>query len=352
MHLERTIALGLALAGTLAAAAPALAADEPPDVVAEMKAAGFSDAEITTAGAGGIVTRLLPQREDNAAFVTGVTRIAAPAEALADDVRTVEGLRRSRTLQIGLFETPPTIGDLRPLVLESQDLDDLHRCRVGDCDIQVGRHAMDAIRAVDWEARDARERAAQLTKEIFVAQVAAYLEHGSSGMAIYDNNVPPESVAAGFEQLLRDRPSLVRGDPAFYRYLLEFPDGVRPPHVDNFLYWSKEKLRRPVVSLVHVCLQRSGDGGQTRYVIAMKHIYDSHYFLAYSEFLTVLPGPPGTGFYLVRSVRVMIDPPRGWLRGLLLNRIKGAMREQLAGDLRLTKVRLESLPGARPQSQQ
>jgi hypothetical protein len=330
------------LVASIAAGLPVAAQDAPRELVAEFRAAGFSDAQITTVKAGGIVTRILPQRDDNAVFVTGAVRIAASDNALADGVRSMEVLRRGRTLQIGRFGTPPTMEDIQPLALERRDLDDLRSCGVGDCDVQIGRHAMELSHAIDWEAADARERAAQLTRGILLAQVRAYLEQGSSAMATYDDNYPPESVASSFEQIMRDSRSLVQGNPAFYRYLLDFPNGPPPPNVENFLYWSKEKLRRPVVSVVHVSLQHVEERGRTRSYVAMKHIYDSHYFLAYAEFLTSIPEPGDTkGFYLVRSIRALIDPPRGWLRGLLLGRIKSAMRDELAKDLRRTKAHLE-----------
>ena len=102
------------------------------------------------------------------------------------------------------------------------------------------------------------------------------------------------------------------------------------------------------MSIVHLCAQRVDDHGRTSYRIAMKHIYDSHYFLGYAEFLAAIPELDATeGFYLVRSIRAVIDPPRGWLRGFLLGRIKAAMRDELAKDLQRTRTRLESrsIPG-------
>jgi hypothetical protein len=335
--------LGLALVGAVAAVLPAFAQDAGGEFVAQMRDAGFSNAQIAEARAGGIVTRILPQREDNAAFVTGVARIAAPAEAFAEGIRHIESLRSGgRMLQIGRFRMPPTTEDLQALVVEARDLDDLRRCRVGDCDVQIGRHAMELLHAVDWKADDARERAAERTKEILVAQVKAYLNEGSAAMAIYDDNDTPESVRSALEQILATSPGVVRDNPAFYRYFLEFPGSARPPDVEDIFYWSKEQVRKPVTSLVHVCLQRVEENGRASYCVAMKHIYDSHYFLGYAEFLKALPEPGGAGgFYLVRSIRALIDPPRGWLRGLLLGKIKKAMRDALAQDLQRTKSRLE-----------
>ena len=205
---------------------------------------------------------------------------------------------------------------------------------------------METAHGIDGKGNDARARASQVMKELLVGHVTAYLQRGSSAMAVYNNNDRPESVASGFEQILRDSPKTVRNNPGFYRYLLEFPNMAPPPTVEDFFYWSKENVRKPVVSLVHVCLARLEDHGQPSYLIGMKHIYDSHYFLAYGEFLSVLPEPGGAkGLYLVRSIRALIDPPRGWLRGFLLGKIKGAMRDQLAKDLLRTRRRLESAPG-------
>ncbi len=103
------------------------------------------------------------------------------------------------------------------------------------------------------------------------------------------------------------------------------------------------RATRPIVSIVHVFIQHVSEGGRTRYDIALEHVYDSHFFLAYVEFMTLLPDPrTDDGFYLLRSVRALINPPRGWLRGILLQRIKRAMREQLAEDMAETKRALEA----------
>ena len=48
-------------------------------------------------------------------------------------------------------------------------------------------------------------------------------------------------------------------------------------------------------------------------------------------------------FYLVAAVRARIDPPRK-LRGFLLGKIKGSMKDALATDVRATRQRLEAAP--------
>jgi len=129
-------------------------------------------------------------------------------------------------------------------------------------------------------------------------------------------------------------------DPDFWHYLLAFPEATLPG-VESFVYWSKDKIRKPVVSIVHACIQRVEKGGSS-YFIALKHIYDSHYYMANAEFLTLVPDRGAkTGFFLVHSLRARIDPPRK-LRAVLLGKIKGAMRDELVELLQGTKDRLEA----------
>lgn len=307
-----------------------------------MKKLGFSEAEIADMDAGKEVSRIVPEPDDNEASVVGVVRINAREEALVEGIRRIETFRNGDpVLQIGRFGTPPGLEDLRPLVFEAQDLDDLSRCKVGDCDVKVGTRALELARKVDWKAPDARVRASQLIKEAMVQLAAAYLDQGSSAMAVYNDNDVPESVAAEVDKILQNSPNLMRYNPEFLAYLRDFPKGTLP-NVESFLYWSKEKVRKPVVSVAHVCIQKVMRGEDTGYFIAIKHVYDSHYFLANTEFLTLVPeGGERKGFYLVHFIRARVDPPRKF-RGTLLGKVKGAMRDALDADLGRTKARLEA----------
>jgi hypothetical protein len=333
--------LGLRMVVVLAAGVSAAAEELPGELQAYLSGTGFPASEIAELRAGGVITRLLPQPDDNAAFVVGVARVRAPQEALVDGIRDIEMLRKGgRVLQIGRFGTPPSIEDVQPLIVETRDLDDLHKCRIGDCDIKLDAATIASARQIDWNAADAGAQASQAMKLALVAQAKDYLARGAEGMPVYRDNDPAESTAGEFAKLLQGGPQLIPENPDFYRYLLEFPNGSLPS-VENFLYWSKEKLRKPVVSVVHVCLQRVERDGAESYFIALKHVYDSHYFLAYAEFLSLAPGPAGTGeFYLVRSVRARIDPPR-FMRGLLLGKVKREMRRALGEDLSRMQSRLE-----------
>jgi hypothetical protein len=320
-------------------------ASEPSsDLETYLISVGFSTAEIAQMRAGSAIARVLPQPDDDAAFVVGVARIDAEDEALVEAMRSIETFRKGeRVIEAGRFGTPPSIEDLQLLVFDRQDLEDFRKCRIGDCDIKLDAETIALARKLDWSASDSKAQASRLLKLALVAQVQGYLERGAAGMAVYHDKETPQSTAAEFAKLLQGSPRLIHDD-SFQRYLLEFP-GETLPNVENFVYWSKEKIRKPVVSVVHVCLQRVERDGGASYFIALKHIYDSHFFPSYAEFLTVIPCPgPARGFYLIRSVRARIDRPR-WFGGMVLGKIKREMRGALTRDLMRTKRRLEA---ARP----
>jgi len=313
----------------------------PAEARAYLKSASFSDAEIAAVERGGVVSRIVPRKEDNDVFIVGVVRIAAPAEALVAAIQRIETLRnRLPIVQIGRFSTPPRVEDLDGLTFETKDLEALRTCRVGDCDLKVGSRAMEAARRVDWKASDAYAQASRVLKDLIVAQVTSYVRDGSSAMAVYNDNANPESTANEVAKIVESEPTPLGFGPDLLRQVLDFPKTALP-NVESFVYWSKEKTRKTVVSVAHVSIETVPRETGAVCVVAMKHLYDSHYFLANMEFLTLLPdGADKPGFTLVHVLRARVDPPRSF-RGMLLGKMREGMREAIATDLQTTRSRIE-----------
>lgn len=342
MLFRRATPILVLLVGLGSAARAQSASGEPP---AYMRKIGFQDGEIADLNAGKVVARVVPEKDDNEAFVVAVARIRARPEALVDALRKIETFRTSgRVLQIGRFASPPRSEDVRALVFDADDLDDFSKCRAGSCEIQAPAQAMELAHQVDWKSSDAHAKASELLRQALVRLAQTYLDQGSSGLVVYDNNATPVSVRSEIDKILQNSPNLMSYNAEFLQHLIDFPKGSLPD-VEDYLCWSKEKLLKPVVSVAHVCIQRVTRGSDTGYFIAIKHIYDSHYFLADTEFLTLVPDTTDKSrFYLVDVVRARIDPPRK-LRGFLLGKIKGSMKDALATDLKATRQRLESTAG-------
>jgi hypothetical protein len=318
----------------------------PPEARAYLRSVGFTDVDFVSLEGGGVVSRIVPRKEDNDAFIVGAVRIAAPAEALIAALQKIETLRnRLPIVQIGRFSTPPRIEDLDGLTFETKDLDALRACRVGDCDLKVGTAAMEAARTVDWKASDAYARASHVLKELIVGRVARYLQEGPSGMAVYNDNEIPESTAAEVAKIVGSEPPPPGFTPDFLKHVLDFPASALPG-IESFVYWSKEKTRKTVVSVAHVSIQTIPRDPGPAYAVAMKHLYDSHYFLGEMEFLTLLPeAADKPRFTLIHVLRARVDPPRSF-RGMLLGKMREGMREAIATDLQATRSRVES--GATP----
>jgi hypothetical protein len=303
-----------------------------------MKGVGFSDADISSLDRGPVV-RVVPRKDDNDVFVVGVVRIAAPPASLVDALKRIETFRdRPPILEIGRFSSPPRIEDLTTLSFDARDLDLLRACKLGDCDIKVDAGTIELARRIDWKARDAYFEAARLMKGVMLAQATRYLQEGALAMTVYNDNEVPEPSASETVALLEGDPKLLQFTPEFLKAFLDFPNGGLPS-VENFIYWSKEKTRKTVVSIAHVAIDSGLPG--TGYRVAMKHLYDSHFFLANLEFLTLVPEEGGaSAFTLVHVLRARVDPPRSF-RGMILGKIRVGMRDALDQDLGATKRRLE-----------
>lgn len=305
-----------------------------------LKSVGFTDAELASFDKGAAVTKILTTKEDLDAAVIGAIRVNASPATLVERVRTLDAFRKSATvLQIGRFSSPPKIEDLAGLTIDESELKDFEECKVGSCDLKLGSGAMELAKKIDWKAPDAKVKASALLKQAFLDGVNAYLSNGTMGL--YVDNAAPESVVEGLKKILADSPYLVAHDATFGQYVLDFPKASLPG-AESILYWSKDKLRKPVVSLHHLVIFKKGEGAATTYLVADKHVYDSHYFLATVDFVGLVPGAdPAKGFSLVYLTRTRIDPPTKF-RGTLLGKIKGGMKDAIADKLTNGKKNLEA----------
>ncbi len=116
--------------------------------------------------AGSVIARVLPQKDDDAAFVVGVARIEATDEALVEGIRSTETFRGGEgVIETGRFGTPPSVEDLQPLVFDRQDLEDLRKSRIGDCDcprwfggMLLGKIRREIRSALSWDLMRTKRR--------------------------------------------------------------------------------------------------------------------------------------------------------------------------------------------------
>jgi hypothetical protein len=138
------------------------------------------------------------------------------------------------------------------LRLPNDDLDDLRRCRVGDCDVKLGEQALKRFRSeIDWTAPNARVAANALMQRLAFEYVTRYLDGGNEHLAVYRDNARPTFVAQEFRTMVDQMPVLTTYMPNMRRYLLEYPR-VTIPDATSFLYWQETEfgLKPTIVSAI------------------------------------------------------------------------------------------------------
>jgi len=185
--------------------------------------------------------------------------------------------------------------------------------------------------------------------DVLTAQLGFDEFLGERVLVTVDLNTAADTQAGRAESATRrcaDRHSIrtVRRSPGLRQYSDAFPRDSGP-HVENFIYWSKEAFgMKPVIAATHTTIWR-GTGGTGDATILAKQIYASHYLDA-SISLTVLMKdgrPEPRGVFVVYQNRSLVDLLQGGFLGPLRRSIaRSRTKDGLAGQLEGLKKRLEA----------
>jgi len=312
---------------------------------------GLTTEEEARLDRGEVVTRSLPAPESEDVAGLAVVRVAVSRETFLQRFRVIETFKRaSAVLQVGRFGAPPRLEDLAGLAIDRADLDAIGDCRPGDCHIALTAADMERRRQeLDATRPGFRERAARWYRERLVAVVADYLARGNTALPVYASRRRPIPVAEHLATLVGNSRCLRDHAPELRRYLLEFP-AARPPGVEEFVYWSKEKVGpKPVISLTHVVMHHD-PGRPERTVIASKQLYASHYFEA-SLGLTVVIDDAGAdgrpGLLMAYMNHSRSDAFTGFLGPLRRAIVRSRLRSGAQETLLAMRTTLEDRPQPR-----
>ena len=309
------------------------------------KEIGLADSDLTAMDRGQAVAKSLRTKASKEIAVLGVVQVRVPKEFFLDEFRDIARFKKSEFVtQIGRFSEPPRPEDLEALTLERSDLDGLTTCRVGKCDMKLPGPFIARLRAeVDWNSPNHEARANAVWREVFVDYINAYLARGHEALAAYEHRKASIDPVEEFRTLLRQSLHVYGDMPALHEYLQEFPNATLP-HVENFVYWSKEHFGlKPVINLTHVAIYRPPTtGGEV--LIASKNIYSSHYIDA-SLGLTVLvdcQADEGAAcLYLMYLNRSRIDALGGAFGKIKHAIVAGKQRQGMVTLMTKLKTRLE-----------
>ena len=291
--------------------------------------------------AGHPVTQFLEADPSREVAVFGAVWIAAPASRYVAALRDIERFESGGGFLVTKkISTPAVLADFGALRLPPDDVADLRRCRVGDCEIKLSEASLLRVKKeIDWSKPNATAQAEALARQLALGYVTGYLAGGNAKLAVYRDGDRPTFVAQEFTPMIDRLPSLTVYLPAVRRALLEYPNGQQPGS-ESFLYWQEAKFGlKPTIRINHVTITPEANGTA---VITSKMLYASHYFWSALELRVLVPDKSrGEGFWYISTNRSRSDGLSGFVGSLIRGKVRSEADKAMQAALRITKTRME-----------
>ena len=99
-----------------------------------------------------VIAKILETNNKNEVAVVGVVWIEAPVQEFVNRQKDIESFETGdAVLAVQKISRPPRLADFAKLTFPKDDLDDLSKCRVGDCPVKVDEPGLIRLHAeVDW----------------------------------------------------------------------------------------------------------------------------------------------------------------------------------------------------------
>lgn len=264
---------------------------------------GLTTQELESISAGEPVVKIQETEDRAEVIMFGAVYVDSTPEAFVELYRDLDQLGENEEyLGIGAFQNPPRSSDLRQFTLAESDFDDLRKCKVGDCNVQLSADGIEAVEKIDWSAANAEAQVNQLFREGVLKAVVANQQQGNEALGIYMNKDYALDVDKTFRQLLSRVDGLAGTLPDLYQYLTGYPNAELSNHEDYF-YWEKVSFGvKPTLRVNHVVIQDRSELDRGGIVVVNKQLWASHYFQsAFDLWLCVEDeaGPAKKGFFLV-----------------------------------------------------
>ena len=282
------------------------------------------------------VVRLVPTTDKSEVAVTGVVNTNASAEEFLRQYRdSMVRKNNAAILAIGSFSREPSLADLADLTLETDDIDDLKECVVGDCQIKLSAPMIERFRReIDWSAPDYQLRVTNLFKEMLLAYVKDYRARGEAALIEYNDKRDRINVATEHRELTSAAGYIAR-------YLSDANSGLQL--TEEALVWSKIKFGlKPVIAVNHISIYKRNSDVGPHVLVASKQIYANHYFNAFLA-LTAFVNVPGAtnGSYLVYENRSRADGLEGPFGKIKRGVVEKKALEGLRGIIAQSRASLE-----------
>jgi hypothetical protein len=299
----------------------------------------FNESDFVTLERDQAVVRLGPVSDKREVAVLGILNVQAGADEFLRSYR--DGMTRKNNaaiLEIGSFAREPGLADLQNLTFETQDIEDLKECAVGDCEVKLSASMIERFRKeVNWQAPDYSLKATQLYKQMLLDYVRDYRVRGEEALIEYNDKRTGIDLAAE-QRVLNTAPGYISHVLATQSDLLLIEDA---------LVWSKIKFGlKPVIAINHILIYRRDREVGPQVVVASNQIYANHYFNAFQA-LTAFVGVTGANQgYLVYENRSRADGLEGPFSKVKRNVVEKKALEGLRAILAHSKSSLDGSTGA------
>jgi hypothetical protein len=262
---------------------------------------GLGEDQIGAIRSGKAVAKVIESRTPDEVFVFGSVYVDASPESylkLASDVNALRKL--PGYLAIQSFSDSPQLSDLEGFTLEKQEIDELKKCKMGHCEVQLPTEAMEQInQSIDWSAPDVVDRVNHLARQMAFQALRNYMNGGNMALGVYRDKNHPAAVAETFAALITRLSALPEYLPELNEYLLEYPK-AQSDKVQAGFYWEEVNFGlKPTFRIVQKAVYRGTSPGDPVYALAEKQIYASHYFETALDLTVCVRDAHRPGFYII-----------------------------------------------------
>jgi hypothetical protein len=290
--------------------------------------------------AGAAVAKLLEVDKSKEVSVFGAIWIDAPMHQYVEAVKDIERFEHGGGFKITKkIGQPAGQADFADLHLPKADVEDLRKCRVGDCEVKLGEEGIKRIRSeVDFAGAQAQAGADAVMRKLALEYVDGYREGGNARLAVLRDKSRPAFIEQEFREMIDRMPELTSYLPDVRRYLLEFPKQPLPD-ATSYLYWQETEFGlKPTIRISHVVIREGPDDA----VVASKMLYATHYFWTGLELRALIPGPSRErGFWLITVNRSRADGLSGFTGSVIRGRVQSEVKDGTLAALKSTKEALE-----------
>lgn len=282
--------------------------------------ATFTEAELEALDKGEVVVKRVKTAKDQDVAVFGIVKMVELRPITMADFRESFSQRGNREVEgKGRFSDPPNISDLATLKLEDRDFDELRKCRIGDCDINMSGKWIERFSTeIDWNKADHRQKATELFRAMVLEYTSEYAMKGVTSLGTHANRKEPLDIARAQNELLKELPLVDTFGFGLRKYMQEFPAG-RPSGIQSEMHWSAVDFGlNPTVTLTHAVTFTMGIAGNDSHFVLTRQFYSTRYLDASISLTALLRIPNGNSVdsYVVFSDRSRSDALGGILGGV------------------------------------